>query len=172
MHRFSKTQSLAIFLVGLQALFHAHYSHADEQAILAVVVSSNTEIAAVKTLASNELGLIYWRKKQYWQGGVRMRPVNLHAEHALRIQFSKIVLGSLPASQTDYWNGLYYHGVSPPYSLQSEEAVIRFVTDTKGAIGYVDACKVDARVKPLLWLTDGVVTAQKPSYDCVANELN
>jgi ABC-type phosphate transport system substrate-binding protein len=155
-----------VYLMPLAALFYAASSHANNTPVLAVIVSEKAENVPTKNLAANELNLIFWRKKEYWPGGVRIHPVNLHATHALRLQFSNTVLGSVPAKQIDYWNGLYYHGISPPYSVQSEEAVLRYVSDTKGAIGYVDACKVDARVKPLLWIENGEISTQKPNLSC------
>ncbi len=38
-------------------------------------------------------------------------------------------------------------GISPPHVVASQEAVMRFVANTPGVIGYVAACKVDKRVK-------------------------
>jgi ABC-type phosphate transport system substrate-binding protein len=141
-------------------------SYAEDNPTLAVIVSSNPEIAVMQPLTARELSQIYWRKKQYWPNGVRIHPVNLHAEHRLRLYFSKTVLGSLPNEQADYWNGLYFHGTTPPYSVQSEEAILRYVSDTKGAIGYVDACKLDERVKPVLWLVNESISTSKPALNC------
>lgn len=135
---------------------------ADETRAIAVVTASNAALSASKSIAPEELNLIYWRKKLYWQGGVPIHPVNLQAEHPLRLTFSKTVLGSAPAEQTNYWNGLYFHGISPPYSVQSEEAVVRYVANTRGAIGYVDACKLDDRVKPLLWVINTKISTTPP----------
>ena len=59
-----------------------------------------------------------------------------------------------------------FHGTSPPYSVQSEEAVIRYVANTKGAIGYIDACKVDERVSAVLWIDDNKLSTTKPAFDC------
>lgn len=151
---------------ALHALAFAHPSHAEDNPPLAIIVSSNPEIAVMQQLAPHELNQIYWRKKQYGSNGVRIHPVNLHAEHPLRLYFSKAVLGSLPNEQADYWNGLYFHGTTPPYSVQSEEAVLRYVSDTKGAIGYVNACKLDERVKPLLWLANDSISTSKPALNC------
>lgn len=159
-------KTLLTFSLLFSALLHAHVSLADEPRPIAVVIASNAEITSTKPILAEDLNLIFWRKKQYWQGGQRIHPVNLHAEHPLRLVFSKKVLGTLPAEQANYWNGLYFHGTSPPYSVQSEEAVLRYVATTKGAIGYVDACKVDARVKAILWLDDNVLSTQKPSLKC------
>ncbi|MEK9825954.1 MAG: hypothetical protein VW548_04850 [Methylotenera sp.] len=141
-------------------------AHSEETSPLAVVVSSNPQLGSVPQLTARELTQIYWRKKQYWQGGARIHPVNLHAEHPLRILFSKVVLDSLPSEQADYWNGLYFHGTTPPYSVQSEEAVLRYVSSTKGAIGYISACSLDERVKPLLWIDQRTISSSKPEYHC------
>jgi hypothetical protein len=148
------------------ALAAAQFTYAEESRPLAIIVSSNPETAVIQQLSPRDLGPVYWKKKQYWQGGARIRPVNLHAEHPLRLYFSKAVLGSLPSEQGDYWNGLYFHGTTPPYSVQSEEAVLRYVSMTKGAIGYVDACNLDERVKPLLWIDDNSVSNNKPALHC------
>ncbi|MEQ1599622.1 MAG: hypothetical protein ABL880_09690 [Methylotenera sp.] len=134
--------------------------------IIAIVVSSNQKVDELK-LAPNDLSLIYWRKQLYWSKGQRIKPVNLSTEHALRQQFSQKILGSAPKSQIDYWNGQYFNGVSPPYSVNSEEAVLRYVAQTPGAIGYVSACAVDSRVKALFWIINDQVTANvSDNLDC------
>lgn len=137
---------------------------AEEAPVIAVIVSSSADIAPVTNLTASELRLIYWRKKEYWQGGQRMQPANMHAEHPLRLLFSKVVLNNLPKEQTDYWNELYFHGVRPPRSLQSEEAMLRFVADTKGSIGYVDACHADKRVQAILWINKDHISTEPPEH--------
>lgn len=155
-----------IFCIWLCWLASIAFAYADTPRPLAIVIAAASDIGVIKKIAPEELSLIYWRKKQYWQGGVRIYPVNLHAEDALRLQFSKTILGSFPNEQSNYWNGQYFHGISPPYSVQSEEAVIRYVAATKGAIGYVDACNVDERVKVLLWVNNEHILINKPAIDC------
>lgn len=129
--------------------------------IIAIVVSSNQKVDELK-LAPNDLSLIYWRKQLYWPKGQRIKPVNLSTEHALRQQFSQKILGSAPKSQVDYWNGQYFNGVLPPYSVNSEEAVLRYVAQTNGAIGYLNACAVDNRVQAVLWIENNQITAKAP----------
>lgn len=138
--------------------------YAEESPVIAVIVSSSADVAPVSNLAASELRLIYWRKKEFWQGGQRMQPANLHAEHPLRLLFSKVVLNNLPKEQTDYWNERYFHGVRPPRSLQSEEAMLRFVADTKGSIGYVDACHTDKRVQSILWISKDHISTEAPEH--------
>jgi hypothetical protein len=115
----------------------------------------------------NELSLIFWRKKLYWADGKRIQTLNYAANNPLRLQFSLSVLKSRPESQSDYWNGLYFHGISPPHVVGSQEAMLRFVADTPGAIGYIDVCKLDDRVKPLVWIgEEGNVLSSAPNYEC------
>lgn len=125
--------------------------------VIAIVVNSD-ELA----VAANELNLIYWRKQLYWPKGQRIKPVNLRPEHPLRQQFSQIILGSPPKKQIDYWNGQYFNGILPPYSVNSEEAVLRYVAQTSGAIGYVDACHVDSRVKAIMWIAHEQISTAAP----------
>ncbi|MES2546254.1 MAG: hypothetical protein V4575_01025 [Pseudomonadota bacterium] len=129
--------------------------------IIAIIVNSD-ELKTGNELAVNELSLIYWRKQLYWPKGQRIKPVNLRSEHPLRQQFSLAVLGSLPKKQVDYWNGQYFNGVLPPYSVNSEEAVLRYVAQTSGAIGYVEACHVDGRVKAIMWIDREQITTNAP----------
>jgi ABC-type phosphate transport system substrate-binding protein len=138
----------------------------DNKAIIAVIVASNQNSDDLK-LVPNQLSLIYWRKQLYWPKGLRIKPVNLSTEHPLRLQFSQAILGSAPKTQIDYWNGQYFNGVLPPYSVNSEEAVLRYVTQTNGAVGYIDACLVDDRVKAVIWLTpNDDVLSNKPVLNC------
>lgn len=89
---------------------------------------------------------IFARKRQLWRDRSAILPVNLPASHPLRRNFSRWVFGSTPEGMQDYWNDQYFHGVVPPPVLASEEAVLRFVSSTPGAVGYVSVCLVDSRV--------------------------
>ena len=131
-----------------------------------IAIIANRDVLRV---SSDELGLIYWRKQLYWEQGQRIKPVNLRPEHPLRQQFSQIILGSPPKKQIDYWNGQYFNGILPPYSVNSEEAVLRYVAQTIGAIGYVEACHVDNRVKAIMWIINNQVTIEEPAAKNCAN---
>lgn len=151
---------ITVLVILTMATFNAF---ADErQPVIAVVVDGKENVAELK-FTSNELRLIYWRKQLYWPMGRRIKPVNLTAEHPLRSQFSQIVLGSTPKKQIDYWNGLYFDGISPPYSVNSEEAVLRYISQTDGAIGYLNVCKIDSRVKPLAWIVNNQISIIEPT---------
>lgn len=118
---------------------------------VAVIVAADAHTAP---LSAEQLALIYRRQQQYL-GGRRVQPINLPAAHPLRRWFSQQVLGQPPEALEAYWRDQYFNGVVPPFVLGSEEAVIRFVATTPGAIGYVSRCLVDRRVKVLLPLEGG-----------------
>jgi hypothetical protein len=79
-------------------------------------------------------------------------PVNLAPSDPLRAAFSQTLLARAPQALQGYWNGRYFQGVTPPFVLGSQEAVVRFVAATPGAVGYVAPCYVDARVRVVLRL--------------------
>jgi hypothetical protein len=140
--------------------------------VIAVIIAKTQNIDALK-LSSDNLNLIYWRKQLFWPEGLRIKPVNLRSQHPLRLQFSQAVLGSSPNAQIDYWNGQYFNGILPPHSVNSEEAVIRYVAQTTGAIGYIDACKIDERVKPLFWIVNDRIATHPPKLPtCIESEPN
>ncbi|HEY8682165.1 MAG TPA: hypothetical protein VIM06_03270 [Rhodanobacter sp.] len=85
--------------------------------------------------------------------GQRLIPVNLPAGFPLRKMFVQEVTHLPDAQQDDYWNRQYFQGVSPPYVLASQQAVVRFVAATPGAIGYVMSCYVDSSVRVVFELT-------------------
>ncbi len=114
---------------------------------LAVIVHATQ---AKLSMGKNELAAIYRRKKNYWEDGTKIEPVNLPAESPARRTFSKAVLGYAPEELEQYWNDRYFHGVLPPYVLSSDEAILRFVAETPGAIGYVPYCDADKRVAVVL----------------------
>lgn len=156
---------MRIFILIIALLYAGLTQAEDRSSVIAVIVPTQEQADKLK-LTPSSLKLIYLRKQLFWPNGKRIIPVNLRSEHALRNRFSQVVLGSLPKQQIDYWNGLYFNGIQPPHSVNSEEAVIRFVTDTMSAIGYVNACAVDARVKPLLWIDGDDISTQQPLLDC------
>lgn len=113
---------------------------------LAIIVQHNSDLTSLST---ETLKLVYLRKQMLDSNGNRWIPLNLPTSHELRSIFSQMLFKKLPEEQDVYWNEQYFQGVSPPQVLASEEAVIRFVTITPGAIGYVHLRNVDGRVKVL-----------------------
>lgn len=96
---------------------------------------------------------IYLKKIFVDGSGRKFIPVNLPVAHPLRQAVSSILFRVDAAELQDYWNQRYFHGVTPPYVLGSQDAVVRFVARTPGAIGYVAPCFVDASVRQIMSLS-------------------
>ena len=126
---------------------------AAEPAGIAVIVARGSTLAE---LDRHDLALIYKRKKRFWPDGKRVAPVNLPAGQPLRRAFSVTILGHTPEELDEYWRDQYFHGELPPFVASSEEAAIRFVSSTPGAVGYVSACVADKRVAVLMVIDEGL----------------
>ncbi len=100
-----------------------------------------------------KLAAIYLRERFHWPDGTKIEPVNLPADGYARLLFSRAILGRRPQDLEPYWNRRYFDGILPPYVLHSPQAVLRFVAQTRGAVGYVPYDMVDARVRVVLIIT-------------------
>lgn len=141
---------LLLAIAGLHVLAPPSALAADEPMAVVIAEGSRHRIEGLPALTE-----IYRRKKQYWPDGQHIEPINLPADDPRRLRFSQAVLGMPPDQLDAYWNELYFHGVLPPTVLQSVEAVLRFVSMTPGAIGYVPLCSVDSRVMIALTIDTG-----------------
>jgi len=115
-----------------------------------VAVDSPLRISDATTLAN-----IFRQKLHGDAQGHRFVPVNMPVDHPLREAFSLALFNLLPRSMDQYWNELYYQGVSPPHVVSSTAAMIRFVSGTSGAIGYVLTCEVTPELRVILTLPAG-----------------
>lgn len=139
----------------------------DAPTTLAVIVAAN---APAQSLDKATLARIFLGQTTLWDGRAPIRPVNLQASHPLRRLFSERALDVTPEELDGYWNDRYFHGIFPPYAVASEEAALRYVAETPGAVGYVSACSLDGRVKALAYLTpNGLVHYGPPGRHCARN---
>jgi len=149
------------WLLGALVLGGAHVPAARAAGTdLAIAVVIGKGQASASPLAPALVAGIFARKRQLWRDRSPIVPVNLPASHPLRRNFSRWVFDKTPEEMQDYWNDQYFHGVVPPPVLASEEAVLRFVASTPGAIGYVSTCVVDRRVEvvAVLQASEGAVS--------------
>ena len=106
----------------------------------------------VKRISKGQLARIYLKKTLIDNRGLPWTPLNLEVAHPIRRAFSKELFKKFPEEMEGYWNIQYFEGVSPPYVVGSEEAMISFVTSTPGAIGYIAPCQMNSSVKVVLTL--------------------
>jgi ABC-type phosphate transport system substrate-binding protein len=109
---------------------------AAEEAFKIVVHEAN----AVSSLTTIDASLYFLKKKGTWPGGQVVLPVDQAIESPVRQGFSKAVMDKDPAAVRSYWQTLILAGRAvPPPVKPSDEAVLAFVAENPGAIGYVAA---------------------------------
>jgi ABC-type phosphate transport system substrate-binding protein len=143
--RLEKWMRTVTILVGL--LLCPSLLARDEIAI--IVAKDSTEVG----LDRKQLREIFLKKILLAADGSDLIPVNLPPQHPLRLSLSETLFNKSAQQLQDYWNQRYFHGITPPYVLHSQTAVLQFVTKTPGAIGYIAACRLDDRVRAVLKLS-------------------
>lgn len=104
---------------------------------------------AAASMSTDELSAIYLLKVTAWPDGDNIVPVNREASSSTRALFSEAVLRQPPARLATYWNQMHFKGRAPPLVQGSDQAVLAFVQNVPGAIGYVNAAVQPRNVKIL-----------------------
>ena len=159
----SRVRSVWVLLACSCGLWLISASLAAEEGVAVIVSNASTP---PRLDDAGTLRDIYLKKIFLDDGGRKIIPVNLPAAHPLRQAVSSILFGLDAAELQDYWNQRYFHGVTPPYVLGSQDAVVRFVARTPGAIGYVAPCYVDASVRQIMSLPLGPVAGVDLRTQC------
>jgi ABC-type phosphate transport system substrate-binding protein len=90
----------------------------------------------------------FLKKKTRWRDGTLIRPVDQRFDASVRRRFSQSVLKRSIAAIRNYWQQKIFAGRDvPPPELDSDDAVIRYVAEHPGAIGYISAAASLERVK-------------------------
>ncbi len=98
-------------------------------------------------ISVEEVARIFLKKQRYWKDGAPVVPINREARSASRRVFEQYFLVRVRSDLVAYWNEQYFHGVFPPATLESDEAVKRYVGADSNAIGYIAADLVDDSVR-------------------------
>jgi len=95
------------------------------------------------SLTQSEVRRVFLLRQRFWPDGSPVAPVNLPASSPIRETFSNLILGQSTRDLAEYWKDLYFHGTQPPPVLDSEQAVLLYVSRTRGGIGYVSSAFLD-----------------------------
>jgi ABC-type phosphate transport system substrate-binding protein len=129
--------------LGLILLTLSFSARAEE---LIVIANPNVLLAS---LSMDELASIYLLKMTVWRGGGNIIPVNREASNPARTYFSDTVLRQPPNALAAYWNQMHFKGKAPPLIQESDQAVLAFVQNVPGAVGYISASVQPQNVKVL-----------------------
>ena len=141
----TRLRSGAFFLVV--ALAHAGVVLGQEASYKVIVGSTN----AIGSVSRAFLGRIFLKQVATWPNGQAVVPVDQAEGTTVREGFSTEVLGRSVTAVKSYWQRQIFTGAAvPPVEKESDAAVISFVRNNNGAVGYVGAAaQLPATVKVL-----------------------
>jgi len=103
-----------------------------------------------RSVSQDFLARAFFKQTTRWDHGEPIRPVDLPLASPIRRAFSDEVLKRPPAAVRGYWLQRIFSGRDvPPLELDSDAAVIRYVTASPGAVGYVSVATNPAPAKVL-----------------------
>ena len=117
-----------------------------------LVVIINPESGVTK-LSKNEVVEIFMGRQKHLSSGLVVLPVEQVAPGETRARFYDLLV-KLPLPQVRaYWARLYFSGqAQPPRQTETPEETLHVVAANKGAIGFLEASKVDRSVRVVLRL--------------------
>ncbi len=101
-----------------------------------VVVIGNPSVTT-STLSKQEIIQIFLGKKKRWDGGGKV-VFAIQEDSQIHKLFLKEYIRKTPSQYANYWKTQIFSGEGkPPKSLGDDAKMIKFVTETPGAVGYV-----------------------------------
>lgn len=98
----------------------------------------------------NELRAIFSLRVRNWPNGQPIRVVVLDAEHPDSLPFVREVLKMLPHQLHRQWDRVIYSGLGQgPIIVPDEQSMLRHVTRTPGAIGFLSGAGTHENVQVL-----------------------
>lgn len=146
-------------LLWAAVLFLPLRSMAGDAARSSIAVIANKAVVTGK-VSRADLRPLFQTKKDTWPDGTPAKPFNLPESSAQRQAFDKAVLGLDADRVARYWIDRKIRGGDrPPQTAPSAAVLVKVVSKTPGALGYVDVALVDASVKVVARIVDGEVVA-------------
>ena len=120
---------------------------AKDTAIYKIIINTSNQITSINKAQVSKLFL---KKVTKWENGKKVLPVDLLEKSPIRQNFSKEILGKKVSAIKAYWQKLIFSGRGvPPPEKATEKAVLKYVQEHDGAIGYVSRNIKVNRVKVL-----------------------
>lgn len=127
-----------IISFGLLCLSNAAYS---------VELISNNNLQ-VESLSLNVARAIFSGRMKYWEDGTPVRVVMLNSNASMHVKFCSEVLQLYPRQLKRSWDMIVFSGGGEgPQIVSTEDELLKKVSLTAGAIGYIGSYKGDMEVK-------------------------
>lgn len=123
-----------VILASIASVVSAERQVTDE--VVVIVHPQN----ASGSLSKEFLRQAFLKQVTRWEDDETIRPVDLPASSGARRRFSEHILGRSVEAVKSYWQQRIFSGRDiPPPELTSDEAVVGYVKEHPGAIGYVSS---------------------------------
>jgi ABC-type phosphate transport system substrate-binding protein len=100
-----------------------------------VIVNEDNETTA---LTKENASRIFMKKTTAWKSGTKITVVDQSADSPVRKQFSLDIHGKALTAVKAYWQQQIFSGKGvPPAEKNGDSAVLEFVSNNPGAVGYV-----------------------------------
>ena len=130
-------------LLPIAAMFLAASSFADSYQLIA-----NAKVPA-DSVERRFVMDTFFKKVTHWPEDGIIQPVDQRPDSLVRRKFSEDVLGRSVMGVKSYWQQLIFSGADvPPPELGNDEEVIRYVSKTPGAVGYVSSSSISTSSLP------------------------
>jgi ABC-type phosphate transport system substrate-binding protein len=104
---------------------------------LKIVVHASNQVSSLSRPAVSDM---FMKKKPKWESGIEVQPIDQKAASAVRAEFTKTVLNKTTGTVQAYWTSQIFSGRSlPPQEAAGDAAVLDWVHNNPGGIGYVSA---------------------------------
>ena len=91
-------------------------------------------------MSAEAIASVFFKRTSRWSDDEVQKPVDLPLGSAVRDEVSRKILGRSVQAVRTYWlQRIFSGGQTPPLELPDDQAVIRYVARTPGAIGYIAA---------------------------------
>ncbi len=102
------------------------------------------------SISKNYLRAIFSMRLRAWQNGVIIKVFVLPDDHKLHQDFSKEKLSLFPYQLRQTWDRLVFSGTGQaPTTVSSSEEMLTRITNTPGAIGYLETTYINDEIHVL-----------------------
>ncbi len=141
--------NILIFSVFLMWQPSGFANESGKQAFESVVPVVNQQLKQ-ETISRRGLSAIFKMRLHKWADGTAITVFVLDDEHTLHKTFCKTILNVFPHQMRRIWNRLVFSGSGQaPIKLDSKEEMIKKLSSTTGAIGYLKISDVKEGMKIL-----------------------
>lgn len=112
---------------------------------MVIVVGARSGIAA---MTRAEVSNVFLGRTRQFFNGSEVRVVDMAEGNPDRARFYQALFGKDPSQVDAYLSKQWFSGRGQPFArVDTSEEVLRWVASYPGGVGYIDAAKVDARVR-------------------------